>query len=407
MLQSHDLNLRHLFAAITIARLGNMSRAVETIHISQPALTHAIGKLETQLGDKIFERRNHGVETTRAGKLFLAHAQDGLERLAAAAQQLRQSGKMKPLVAPELHITSTQLRAFLAVLRTGGYTSAAKALEFSQPSIYRAVRELQSFLGVALFEPSGKLMRAAEPVEQFGAQVQLALASIQSGIDELAALREPGIGRIQVGSLPLARSALLPNLLAMFSGIYRKVSITVAEGQYSELIGGLRNGAIDMMFGALRANFDLPDLVQHALFIDELCVVCRTGHPLTKTAPKPSALANYPWIVAAAHSPTQAIWIDFMKTSGGSLPAQQVQCGSILLARELIRNGDWLALMSPHQFRLEEEYGILARLDMKVPGSTRPIGLTLRKSWRPTSIQQSFLNMAEEMARPLSGERQL
>lgn len=402
MLQGHDLNLRHLFAAITIARLGNMSRAVESIHISQPALTHAIGKLETQLGEKIFERRNHGVETTRAGKLFLAHAQDGLERLAAAAQQLRQSGKMKPLAAPELHITSTQLRAFLAVLRTGGYTSAAKALMFSQPSIYRAVRELQAFLGVALFEASGKLMRATEPVQQFGAQAQLALASIQSGIDELTALHEPGFGRIQVGSLPLARSALLPGLLANFSSIYPKVSITVAEGQYSELIGGLRNGTIDMMFGALRADFDLQDLEQHTLFIDELCVVCHTGHPLVKAAPPPSALANYPWIVAAEHSPTQAIWTTFMKKSGGGLPTQQVQCGSILLARELIRNGDWLALMSPHQFRLEEEYGILARLDMKVHGSSRPIGVTLRKSWRPTSVQKNFLSMAEEMAQSLS-----
>lgn len=402
MLQSHDLNLRHLSAAITIASVGNISHATEKIHISQPALTHAINKLEAQLDCQIFERHHHGVKTTKAGDLFLAHARDGMDRLCAAAQQLRQSFKLKPLATPELHITNTHLRAFLAVLRMGGYMSAARSLGFSQPSIYRAVRELQSFLGVTLFETSGRLVRATEAAEKFGGHVQLALAGIQSGIDELMALREPSFGRIQIGSLPLARSALLPSVLAKFSQNYKKASITILEGQYHELISRLRTGTIDMMFGALRESFIFPDLEQRPLFIDELAVVCRVDHPLTKHPVDPKTLAQYPWIVAAEQSPMQAIWLAFMKASGGGLPTQWVQCGSILLARGLIRNGDWLALMSPHQFNLEEEYGILARLKLPVPGSMRPIGFTIRKDWRPTAIQESFLKMAEDMAKPLS-----
>lgn len=407
MLQSYDLNLRHLYAATTIARVGSISRATDDIHISQPALTHAISKLETQLGIQIFERCSHGVKTTEAGRLFLAHIQDAMEYLCTAAQQLRSNQKLKPLAAPELHITNTQLRAFLAVWRVGGYMSAARALEFSQPSVYRAVQELQSFLGVALFETSGRLIRATEAAEKFGAQVLLALASIQSGIDELMALHEPSFGRIQVGSLPLARSALLPKLLTEFSENYKKAFINIVEGQYHELIAQLRNGTIDMMFGALRSEFIFPDLEQSPLFVDELCVVCRQDHPLTKQPLDSAALAQYPWIIAAEKSPTQSIWWTFMKALGGGLPTQRVQCSSILLARELIRKGDWLALMSPHQFRLEEDYGILSRLNLPVPGSKRPIGLTVRKGWRPTAIQQSFLKMAKEMANPLSADAQV
>lgn len=407
MLQSYNLNLRHLYAAITIARVGSISRAAEEIHISQPALTHAIRKLEAKLKVQIFERCSQGVKTTEAGWLFLAHAEDAMAYLSAAAQQLRQNQKLKPLITPELHITTTHLRAFLAVLRVGGYMSAARVLEFSQPSIYRAVKELQFFLGVPLFETSGRLVRATEAAERFGAQVQLTLASIQSGIDELASLHEPSFGRIQVGSLPLPRSALLPNLLAAFSETYKKAFITIVEGQYRELIAQLRNGAIDMMFGALRAEFIFSDLEQFPLFVDELCVVCRQDHPLKKSPLDPTTLAQYPWVVAAEKSPTQSIWRTFMNASGGGLPTQWMQCSSILLAKELIRKGDWLALMSPHQFRLEEDYGILARLNLPVPGSKRPIGLTIRKGWRPTFIQQSFLKMAKEMAGLLSADAEL
>ncbi len=398
MINSSDLNIRHLFAAVSIAQLGSISRVAEVIHISQPALTHAVNKLEAQLGHKIFERQNSGVNVTPPGELFLAHVRDGLSRLAMAAQQLRHSAKLKPLTTPELHITNTQLRAFLAVLRTGGYTLAARSLQFSQPSIYRAVRELQFFIGIPLFTASGTVMRAPEPVRHFGEQLQLALATIQSGIDELAALDEPGVGRIAVGSLPLARSALLPSLLARFSRLYPKLSITVAEGQYAELLGGLRNGSIDMMFGALRAGFALPDLEQRALFQDELFVVGRAGHPRAGQSAPPAVLRNHPWVAAAAGSPMRLIWESFFQDAGVALPERRVECGSILLARELMREGEWLGLMSPHQFRLEEELGVLTRIGGAVPGSVRPIGLTLRRNWRPTAIQRVFLELAEEMA---------
>lgn len=402
---SYDLNFRHLFAAVTIARLGNISRAVERIHISQPALTHAMAKLEIQLNEKLFERQNHGVCTTKAGALFLSHVEDGLNLLAEAAQQLRQNSKLKPLSTPELHITSTQLRAFLAVLRTSSYVAAAKLLNFSQPSIYRAVRELQSFLGVTLFETAGKTIRVPSATMRFGAQVQLTLSCIQSGLDELTALHDPGAGRILLGSLPLARSALLPDLLAKFSSLHPKAIINVIEGQYSELVHGLQNGTIDMLFGALRANFDPPDLIQKTLFFDELRVVCRPGHPLVTARVQAQSLLDYPWVVPAPQSPAQSIWAHFMQDHCGGIPTQQIHCGSILLARELLRKGDWLALMSPYQFELEKEYGILTGLDLKLPNSVRPIGVTLRKNWRPTSIHETFLSMAEEMAQILSAQK--
>lgn len=125
MINSSDLNIRHLFAAVSIAQLGSISRVAEVIHISQPALTHAVNKLEAQLGHKIFERQNSGVNVTPQGELFLSHVRDGLSRLTMAAQQLRHSAKLKPLTTPELHITNTQLRAFLAVLRTGLHAGGA------------------------------------------------------------------------------------------------------------------------------------------------------------------------------------------------------------------------------------------------------------------------------------------
>ncbi|SOE92577.1 DNA-binding transcriptional regulator, LysR family [Burkholderia sp. D7] len=402
-MQTEDLNLRHLFAAVTTSQFVSISDASESLHISQPALTHAIHKLEGLLGQAIFVRSNRGIQTTTEGRLFLSHVRDGLGLLAAAAQKLRQSARLAPLITPERQISNTQIRAFLAVLRAGGYTSAARSLNFSQPSIYRAVQELQSVLGVTLFTSDGTLMRAPDSVRHFADQTRLALASIQSGIDELTAIQKPGTGRICVGSLPLARSALLPNVLANFGNTHPRVAITVVEGQFAELISSLRDGSIDMFFGALRRDVEMPDLRQQVLFMDELHVVGRAGHPLAGKTPTPVEFAAYPWIVPVAHSPMRSIWEDFLSRGNAPFPAQQVECGSILLARGLMCNGDWLGLMSRHQFALEEQHNVLTHIGLPLPDSDRPIGVTMRRNWRPTLLQKAFLDVAEEISKSISG----
>lgn len=404
MIDSFDLNIRHLYAAVAISRIGSISRAAEEIHTTQPALTSAIRNLEAKLNHKIFERRNNGVEPTPEGRIFLAHVQDGLNLLASATEQLRQGSKLKPINFPERQISSVQLRAFLAVLQTGGYTRAARDLGISQPSVHRAVRELQALLGVTLFSTIGTVMRSPDIVQQFANNVKLARTNIQSGITELTSLTQPGTGRIIVGSLPLARSVLLPKVLAHFSVFYPKLSIIVVEGQYDEMITSLRNGSIDMLIGALRHDFSFVDLQQRILFDDKLYIVAHAGHPLASGNPTLPQLASYPWIVSMANSPARNIWERQFQDAAIPLPSQIIECGSVLLARGLMLEGEWLGMMSLHQLKFDEEIGVLTRIGRAVPGSIRPIGLTTRANWRQTSAQSVFLQTLVDISESLSGD---
>ena len=52
------------------ADLGNVTRAAEACHVSQPSLSQQIAKLERELGQPLFERLGRGVRLTEAGKLF-------------------------------------------------------------------------------------------------------------------------------------------------------------------------------------------------------------------------------------------------------------------------------------------------------------------------------------------------
>jgi LysR family hydrogen peroxide-inducible transcriptional activator len=53
-----------------VAELGNVTRAAEACHVSQPSLSQQIAKLERELGQPLLERLGRGVRLTEAGKLF-------------------------------------------------------------------------------------------------------------------------------------------------------------------------------------------------------------------------------------------------------------------------------------------------------------------------------------------------
>ena len=57
-----------------VAELGNVTRAAEACHVSQPSLSQQIAKLERELGQPLLERLGRGVRLTEAGRLFRRHA---------------------------------------------------------------------------------------------------------------------------------------------------------------------------------------------------------------------------------------------------------------------------------------------------------------------------------------------
>jgi DNA-binding transcriptional LysR family regulator len=70
---------------ITVAEEGQMTRAARKLHLAQPALSHAIAQLESELGIELLERHARGVTLTPAGETFLDKARVALAAATDAA----------------------------------------------------------------------------------------------------------------------------------------------------------------------------------------------------------------------------------------------------------------------------------------------------------------------------------
>ncbi len=96
---------------VAVAQEGQITRAAEKLYVAQPALSHAIAQLESDLGVELLERHARGVTLTAAGEVFLAKARvavasdidaaETAEWLARAARGTIEFGFV--VAAPGLH----------------------------------------------------------------------------------------------------------------------------------------------------------------------------------------------------------------------------------------------------------------------------------------------------------------
>lgn len=81
------LETNQLSQLITVADTKTLSKAAEILHISQPALTRSIQKLESELNVTLFDRQKNKITLNKTGELAVSHAR----RILADVEQMTQS----------------------------------------------------------------------------------------------------------------------------------------------------------------------------------------------------------------------------------------------------------------------------------------------------------------------------
>lgn len=382
----YELNLRHLRGSLAIAEFGSITAAAGAVSLSQPALTQGLAKLEGQFGYTLFERRSSGMVATPMGQIVLTRAAAALDHLSQAAK-----GLSSIFQYPERLMTMTQLRAFVALAEAGSFAAAAQHNAMSQTAVHRGVGDLEKMIGGRLVERRGRAVWLNPAGKRLARGARLAIAELAAAIADLGLDNVSGSEEIAFGALPLSRPFLVPTAMARMARAEPRAAFKVLEGSWRELVEPLRDGVIDMIVGALRP-YEVADLYQQPLFEDRLVVVAGSRHPLADV-PQPTLeqLAAFPWVVAPVNTPLREQWERMF--GAGKRPATPIECASVMIIGRLLTESDFLTLLSPDQVALQIRSGLLTRIGEPLEETQRLVGITYRRSWRPTAIQRRFIEL--------------
>lgn len=384
-------NLRHLRFFAAVAELKSLTATSERWHLSQPAVTQAINKLEREAGGPLFDRTRHGFFLTPRGEILLKRVESAFALLDPIL------GEISPRL--RISLTYAQLQALIAVSESENFTLAARRLGLAQPTVHRAVTQIEQEAARSLFERTSFGILPTRLCQALAQAARLAIYEFDQADAELAQFDGSEAGAVVIGAMPLARSILLPRALARFRQQYPTFAVRILDGTYDALLGDLRRGSIDFLVGALREPAPIEDVIQERLFDDRLALLARPDHPLAKqTSVSIDDLLAYPWVVPRLGTPTRTQFETLFTSVGKATPQRLIESGSLLLMRGVLGESDHLGCISRHQSKPECDHGLLAQIPFSTDHLIRPIGLTYRQNWQPTRIQQQMMEIISELS---------
>ncbi len=287
------------------------------------------------------------------------------------------SGRLERWITRKFRLRHVELIAELYDCRS--ILKASKRLSLTQPTVTKALRDVESTLAVKLFERSNRGLEPTAYGEIFARHAKIVLAQLRHAAEELESLRAGYSGKVTVGTLLAASASILPDAIALLKKQRPGVAISVVVGTYDILMPSLLVGDLDMVLGRLPEEGRSRALVYEEFYAEPICVVTRRGHPLArKRRVTLRDLANEAWLLPLPETALRRQIERAFVEAGAPLPRNVIESVSILTNRALLRKSDCVGVMPYHVALDDVEQGLLAILPVRLKSIESPVGAILR-----------------------------
>jgi DNA-binding transcriptional LysR family regulator len=177
-------------------------------------------------------------------------------------------------ITPELRL----LRYFIAVAEELHFGRAAARLQIAQPSLSRAIRDLEGTLGTALFTRTKRSVRLTDAGHALLALGPRALAEVERAFEHASSVGRGEVGELRLGFLPSAALELVPAVVRASRETHPGVRLRLLELLDEPQLEALRAGRVDV--GLLRTPRPSGELAFEPLLDERLSLVVAPDHRL-------------------------------------------------------------------------------------------------------------------------------
>ncbi len=180
-----------------------------------------------------------------------------------------------------------QLQYFLAVAETLHFSKAAEKVFVTQPTLSHQIAELETHIGMPLFDRTGKTVRMTEAGKLFAIHAIRALKELESGWTALRELEGLHRGTLNIGASQSFIRKLFPPILGEFINRYPSIKLNIEEMTATEIERRLADASLDL--GIAFAPTVLEDTELEPILEERLLLVVGRDHPLADEVSIPLA----------------------------------------------------------------------------------------------------------------------
>lgn len=174
-----------------------------------------------------------------------------------------------------------QLKYICAVAEHRHFSKAADACFVTQSTLSAAIQDLESQLGVVIFERSKKSVLITPLGESLLNQARVILGDVEDFVSIARSHEDLLTGELRLGVIPTIGPFLLPSLLSELRKEYSKLKLYLKEELSGVLLQQLQQGKLDLII--LAFPYPLPEMESIKLFNDEFLLCLPPGHKLERS----------------------------------------------------------------------------------------------------------------------------
>lgn len=236
-----------------------------------------------------------------------------------------------------------QLKYFITSADTLNFTEAARQCFITQSTLSQQIKQLETELGVQLFERIGKRVFLTETGRDFLPYARQTVADADYGVQRIKDIEELKTGRLCIGTT-FGLSALITDAIARFSEQYPEIHLEVMFLKQDELIEAIRERKVD--FALTFEMMEKDDLLtEQPVKTYHLCAIVSDQNPLAQQATVSlRQLADYD-ICTPARGMNARRMFDSLTNKKGIELQPKLEINEIHTLLHLVRTGRWVAIL--------------------------------------------------------------
>jgi LysR family hydrogen peroxide-inducible transcriptional activator len=171
-----------------------------------------------------------------------------------------------------------QLEYVVALADTLGFRRAAERTHVSQPALSAQLKQLESVLGVVLFERDPRRVLATEAGSALIARARVVLRAVDDLLAEAERQRDEESGTLRTGVIPTIAPYLLPEAMPTLRARFPRVRWTFREEKTDTVVSLLERGELDL--GLVAKGTELDGFSTIDVLRDPFVLATAKEHPL-------------------------------------------------------------------------------------------------------------------------------
>lgn len=285
-----------------------------------------------------------------------------------------------------------QLRTFLSIAKMSSFIQAAQHLGYAQSTVTTQIKNLESYLGITLFDRLGHKINLTSEGKVFKIYAERIIKLADEAKDAVSPSTIPH-GTIILGTGESLSTYKLPTLLQTYQHDFANVELVLKFENCSKIRDCIGNNEIDIAL-IINRKVEDPDLIVKCLSIEPMLFITAPNHPLAKKIITPQDLSETSFILTEPGCSYRAT-IENLLHEAAVTPRSTMEVNSIESIKQLIMLGLGISMLPRFTVEKELQNNQLSAANYHLPLPLYMIQLIYHKSKWLSPALQTFIETVD------------